>query len=132
VPTLRDVEAAGRRGERGAAIVEFALVVPIFLMLVMGLVQFGRAYNVQITLTGAAREGVRALALEKPDATVTGATIDAAPGASLSSGDVVIDRRCPSTDGARLTVRKSVDFSFGTFLPFSRTLSASATMRCNL
>ena len=48
----------GKRDE-GQAIVEFALVAPIFLLLVFGVVEFGRAWNVYQTLTDAAREGAR-------------------------------------------------------------------------
>ena len=42
-------------GERGAAAVEFALIVPILILMILGLVEFARAYNVQISLTNAAR-----------------------------------------------------------------------------
>jgi Flp pilus assembly protein TadG len=51
------------RSERGAAAVEFALVVPILLALVLGIVEFGRAYNIQISLTHAAREAARSMAI---------------------------------------------------------------------
>jgi Flp pilus assembly protein TadG len=59
----------GRRiaGERGAAAVEMALVLPVLLVLIFGLVDFGRALNAQITLTSAAREGVRQAALGASD-----------------------------------------------------------------
>ena len=43
--------------DRGAIIVEFALIVPILLVLLIGIINFGVAYNTQITLQGAAREG---------------------------------------------------------------------------
>ncbi len=45
------------RSESGAAAVEFALVVPILLLLVLGIIEFGRAYNIQNSLSAAAREG---------------------------------------------------------------------------
>ena len=47
------------RGESGANAVEFALVLPILLMLVFGVLWGGMAYNQQLTLTQAAREGAR-------------------------------------------------------------------------
>jgi Flp pilus assembly protein TadG len=50
--------------DRGAAAVEFALVVPILLTLVIGIIEFGRAYNIQTTLSNAARDGVRVMALQ--------------------------------------------------------------------
>jgi len=46
-------------GGRGQALVEFALIAPVLLVLVMGLLDFGQAYQVRITITNAAREGAR-------------------------------------------------------------------------
>ncbi|HJY86800.1 MAG TPA: TadE/TadG family type IV pilus assembly protein [Candidatus Acidoferrales bacterium] len=45
--------------ERGAEIVEFAIVAPLLLTLIIGIVWLGRAYNVYQTITRAAREGAR-------------------------------------------------------------------------
>lgn len=50
-------------GEEGAAAVEMALVLPLLLLLLFGIIDFGRALNAQITVTEAAREGARAAAL---------------------------------------------------------------------
>ena len=44
---------------RGAALVEMALVLPIFLLIVLGIVEFGRAMMVSQLVTNAAREGAR-------------------------------------------------------------------------
>ena len=52
-----------KRAEDGAAAVELALVLPILLIIVFGIIDFGRAYNMQIALSQGAREGVRGLAL---------------------------------------------------------------------
>jgi Flp pilus assembly protein TadG len=45
--------------QRGATIVEAALVIPIFLMFIIGILEFGRAYNEYQVLTNAAREACR-------------------------------------------------------------------------
>lgn len=45
--------------ERGAAIVEFAIVVPILLVLVMGIIDFGRMLAVAASLSAAVRDGAR-------------------------------------------------------------------------
>ena len=45
--------------EKGASAVEFALVLPVFVMLVFGIFQFGIAFNNWIAITHAAREGAR-------------------------------------------------------------------------
>lgn len=47
------------RGRGGQAVVEFALVLPLFVMLVFGALEFGRAYYCVHLLTNAAREGAR-------------------------------------------------------------------------
>jgi Flp pilus assembly protein TadG len=46
-------------GDSGAELLEFAIVVPILLMLLIGIVWVGRAYNVFETITRASREGAR-------------------------------------------------------------------------
>jgi Flp pilus assembly protein TadG len=51
------------RNEDGAAAVEMALVLPILLLLVFGIIEFGFIFNRYISVTHAAREGVRLLAL---------------------------------------------------------------------
>ena len=47
----------------GQGLVEFALVVPIFLILLFGMVEFGRAWMTKNIITGAAREAVRRYAV---------------------------------------------------------------------
>ncbi|MHA7222056.1 TadE/TadG family type IV pilus assembly protein [Arthrobacter sp. RHLT1-20] len=52
-PTTRDHQ------QRGAAAVEFALILPLFLSMVLGVIDFGVAYGQNVSLQGAAREGAR-------------------------------------------------------------------------
>ena len=47
------------RSSRGANAVEFALIAPIFILILMGIIDFGRIFNAYITITHAAREGAR-------------------------------------------------------------------------
>jgi Flp pilus assembly protein TadG len=49
----------GSRGEQGSNAVEFALVLPMLLILVLGMLWGGLAFNTQLSLTQAAREGAR-------------------------------------------------------------------------
>ena len=44
---------------RGQALVEFALIAPILILLIMGIVEFGRIFSAQQTVTNASREGAR-------------------------------------------------------------------------
>jgi Flp pilus assembly protein TadG len=50
----------GRRRERGAAAVEFALVLPLFIALLMGSIDYGYYFFSEQVVTNAAREGARA------------------------------------------------------------------------
>jgi len=49
------------RSDRGATAVEFALVILPLALLLMGIIDFGRAYSQQLELSSAAREGVRVM-----------------------------------------------------------------------
>lgn len=49
-----------RTSDRGAAAVEFALVIPVVLLVVFGIIDFGRLLNAQLQVSEAAREGARA------------------------------------------------------------------------
>lgn len=49
---------------RGAAVVEFAVVAPVFILLVFGMIEFGRAVMVQQVLVNASREGARQAVLD--------------------------------------------------------------------
>lgn len=55
-----------RKDENGQALVEFALILPLFLLLIMGIIQFGFIFSGQITLTSAAREGARLAVVTDP------------------------------------------------------------------
>jgi len=48
-----------RRDDRGAAAVEFALVLPVLVLLLFGIIEFGLVFDAQLTITHAAREGAR-------------------------------------------------------------------------
>jgi len=51
------------KSEKGASAVEFAIILPILVMIVFGIFEFGIAYNNWIALTHAAREGARLAAV---------------------------------------------------------------------
>ncbi|CAH0194255.1 hypothetical protein SRABI83_01744 [Arthrobacter sp. Bi83] len=70
---------------RGAVAVEFALVAPILLSLVAGIVEFSHAYNLQISVTQAAREAARNMAIHDDQGEAALAAAAGAPG--LTAGD---------------------------------------------
>lgn len=122
------------RSERGAAAVEFALVVPILIMLVFGIVEFGRGYHAKVELTGAVREGARELALGKSTADATAATIAAAPGLDLTASNVSTVS-CPAggADGsAEVTATYGVPYNIPLVSEGTFDISVTGVMRCGL
>ena len=58
------VFTAYRRGrrERGQSLVEFAVLVPLFMLILIGMLEFGLMFNHDLTLQYASREGARVVA----------------------------------------------------------------------
>jgi Flp pilus assembly protein TadG len=81
----------GPRVERGSAAVEFALVLPLVLIVVLGLVQVGLVVRDRLLIEAAARAGARSAALQADDGEARAAALAAAPGldAALVTVDVV-------------------------------------------
>ena len=120
--------------ERGAAAIEFALVLPILIMLLFGIIEFGRGYHAKVELTGAVREGARALALGKSTGEAAAATIDAAPGVSLSASNISTEP-CPAggADGtARVTATYGVPYNIPLVAEGTFDISVTGVMRCGL
>ena len=66
----------------GTAAVEFALVMPVLLFVLLGIMQYGYAFFVQISMTNAAREGARALAVGSADVGGVGSCASATAGSA--------------------------------------------------
>ena len=95
---LRRRLAGAHRDELGAAVVEFALVVPVLFLIIFAVIDFGRALWTLNVLSSGVREGARAAAVEQSASTaVTVATaktveyINGVLGAgSIAAGDVEV------------------------------------------
>jgi Flp pilus assembly protein TadG len=68
----------GRRVARGSTLIEFALVLPFFLILLFGTVEFGRYFLMQHTLQFATREGARLGLVGRTVTDANGRTLDRA------------------------------------------------------
>lgn len=78
-----------RDREKGAAIVEFAIVLPLFLTLVFGIMEAGWLFSQQVEMRNAAREGARLAVVDHGDAgTIVTAVCDRA---DLSSNGASVD-----------------------------------------
>ena len=113
-----------RNQERGAVAVEFAILLPLLLMLVLGTIEFGRAYNAQITLTNAARDGVRVMAIANDPTAAKAAAKNAASSVSttIPTSDVTLSTTTCSTGiQVTLTVKYTLSTITGIAGPFPMT-----------
>lgn len=128
--------------ETGSVAVEFAILLPLFIMFVWGAIEFGLAYYTQEVLTNATREGARAgivQTLPKP----TEAQIQTIVTSYVSnSGIPMAGLNTPQVTGeggafpTPLTVTVTYNYTFpivsmitGGAVPASITLTASTVMR---
>ena len=125
------------RGERGSNAVEFGLVVPILLILVLGIVEFGHAFQVQGTLSAAAREGARVMALQNDPAAARAAVRGASPTLDPAVTDAqitVAPTACPPTSTTTTNVRVTVVYPMPFLTDFFGSgleLTGTGVMRCN-
>jgi Flp pilus assembly protein TadG len=111
--------------------VEFAIILPILLMLLVGIIEFGRAYNIQVSIQAAAREGARELALRKGAPEVDARVRAAAPSVTI---DTIAQTPCPATgDGqAKVVVTEHYTIHIPFVPTLNKTITATGVMRCGL
>ena len=110
--------------DRGAAAVEFALILPIVLLVIFAIIDFGRLLNAQITLTEAARESARAAALV--DEAAGQARFDQA--AESTVGDLTPTVVACLPDGSRENAVVDVTFTFEYITPLGLLIGADGTV----
>lgn len=136
-PRKHPLRRRRKRGRKGAAVVEFAVVSPVLILLLLGIFESGRMVMVQQSLTTAAREGARAAIVEGTSTSAAIAVVEsflAGAGVSRSTVTVTPNSTASVAHGQPITVSVSVPFAQVSWLPrplFFRStmLSSTATMR---
>ena len=100
-------DGRGPRRERGAALVEFALVVPIFVLLVMGMIDFSIVFNDYNSVRQGVREGAR-------QAVVANWSLGACTTGTSTDRVVCTTKARIGLDATRTKVRVKLD---GTYVP---------------
>ena len=141
-----------RWNERGQALAEFALVLPLVLLFIAGIIEMGRAWNIKQAVTDAAREGARYTVVMDEDMTMAQVYTkieERLALASIEESDIGIysdDPTCAVVAdcfhtvtgyGKEMTVTVSTPFQMGligallswTGAPAVVTISTEATMR---
>src|SRR5262245_34326499 len=119
------------RNERGAALIETAVTIPIILLISVAIFEFGRAYQTWQVLTNAAREGARISVLtDKTDDDVRAAVrnyMQAGGLPAFATAGVDLDRAVPmgTNTGSRITV--NYPFSFIVFDGVAKLVTKGST-----
>jgi len=131
--TLEPTRSPRRNGtEGGAAAVEFALILPVLLLLLFGIIAFGEFYSRYQVFTGAVREGARVASTRQTPSEVRARITEAAdpyvlsqtPSISVSSGG---SRCTPATVGESVTVSWTQEFEIA--LPFTPAIDADVDIK---
>ena len=123
----------------GAAVVEFAIVAPLFFLLIFGMIEYGRMVMVQQVITNASREGARRAVLDgstsSDGVSAVNSFLDSAA-VNSSGAEVLVSPDPPENAGfgGAVTVTVRIPFSKVSWLPSpmylgSTTLEAQTAMR---
>jgi Flp pilus assembly protein TadG len=96
-PAVRRV--VGRRASRGQGLVEFALVFPILIVLLLAIFDAGRLVFAYNDITNASRVGARVAIVDQSSGLAADATINQATSLGLTSGDVTVSYLEPDLSG---------------------------------
>ena len=110
-------------GELGQAMVEFTLIIPIFLLLVFAIVDFGMGLYSWITVTNAAREGARLGTVGADTATITQRVRDTAGSLDNPNLTVAVTNAVDSGGDPGESVSVHVDYQYNLITPLSSILN---------
>ena len=126
-----------RPKENGQAVVEFAVILPVLLLILFAILQFGVVFNNYIQVTAAAREGARKAAVSRSlgtsaaETAATAAAKAAAPGLKQSSIAVSYPNNPSFAQGSDVSVKVTYPYSISLLgiIVKSGQLSSTTTMR---
>jgi Flp pilus assembly protein TadG len=126
-----------RNTDQGQAVVEFAVILPVLLLILFAILQFGVVFNDYIQVTAAAREGARKAAVSRSlgtssaETAATTAAKNAAPGLNQSNITVSFPNSPTFAQGSDVSVQVTYPYSISIIglVVASGNLSSTTTMR---
>jgi Flp pilus assembly protein TadG len=126
-----------RRNRSGVAVVEFAIVAPVFVLFVLGMIEVARGLMIQEVVINAAREGARAAVVDTSTSSSVTSTVQTyLTAANVPTTAATITVTIPATRyNNYATVTVAVPYSKVSWVPVPKflgsvTLTATSTMRC--
>lgn len=102
--------------EKGQSLVEFALILPLIVFLLLGVVDFSRIFHSYLTIDHAGREAARAASIGRDDSTIEGVAVSQGSSINLTTDQVAVeppvsppDKRNSGTD-VTITISYPVTF----------------------
>src|SRR4026207_1958955 len=87
---MRRLQRSRRRGAAGQSLVEFALVFPVLIIMLIAIFDFGRLVSAYNAITNAAREGARVGIINRTESGIQDEVISRGTSLGLVAGDVVV------------------------------------------
>ncbi|MFP5112714.1 TadE/TadG family type IV pilus assembly protein [Bacillaceae bacterium C204] len=100
------------KSEKGQSLVEFALIVPLLIILLFGIIDFGRIFHVYLTIDHAGREAARAASIGKDDTTVINTAVNDAASIGLTAGRVGVSPSGSRASGTNVTITINYPIDF--------------------
>jgi len=120
---LKRLTGRPRKREDGQSLVEFALVIPIFLLVLFSIVDFGMAFHAWITVTNSAREGARVGAVHAPAATIEQRVRDTATSLEQANLSVTVTNADDQGGQPGESVVVDVSYSYSLITPLADLLN---------
>jgi Flp pilus assembly protein TadG len=143
-PAFENTSARRRERSRGQALVEFAIILPVFFLVVAGMFDLGLGVYSDLTLVNAAREGARLGVIDPGNTSAIEARVRAMAG-NLDDGKLTVSVACERPSGSSFTTCSSplwqpgdatkvtVDYKYSVFFPLlfgtEIALSSESKMR---
>ena len=120
-----------RKSQKGQSLVEFALILPVFVVLLFGIMEFGRLWEMANVLTSAAREGARVAAVTSPDVSKATSAAQRVISAGNITQSVITVSGPNSSNEVTVTVSAAYTPMTGSIIPGlgPLSISRSTTMR---
>lgn len=125
---MKHQTSRAKRSERGQSLVEAALTLPVVLMLMLGLLDFGRAYYAIVALRDAADEGASYASISPKD--VTGIRVRASEASQelVPIGPNQVSVTYPPTLAAGEPITVTIEVEMELFTPFANIFVSDNTL----
>ena len=113
------------KNQKGQSLVEFAIILPVVLLLLMGIIEFGMMFNSYLTIQNVAREGARLGIVGGSDIEIKTLIRDISP--NLTPGDLTVN--LTPAEGSRKsgeTLKVSIDYNYHMTVPIISALFNNA------